>query len=89
MFGLLRHESLQRLYAMRNVVKAAVTAVARGVCDVVADDHVDWRAPGSVAAGSLLGGYVGARFGRRLPSAVLRGAIIVLGSVAIVVLLTR
>ena len=88
-FGLLLRESLQRLNALKNVLTLAVNAVAAGAYVVVATDRVDWRAAGLVAAGSLLGGYVGARFGRRLPSAVLRGAIIALGCVAIAVLLTR
>jgi uncharacterized protein len=88
-FGLLLHESLQRLNAIKNVLTLAVNGVAAGAYIVVADDRVDWRAAGLVAAGSLLGGYVGARFGRRLPAAVLRAAIIVLGCVAIAVLLTR
>ena len=88
-FGLLLHESLQRLNAIKNVLTLAVNGVAAGAYIVVATDRVDWRAAGLVAAGSLLGGYVGARFGRRLPSAVLRAAIVVLGCVAIAVLLTR
>jgi uncharacterized protein len=37
-----------------------------------------------VAAGSIVGGYLGAIFGRRLPPMVLRGAIVVVGLVAIV-----
>jgi uncharacterized membrane protein YfcA len=88
-FGLLLRESLQRLNALKNVLTLAVNAVAAGAYVVVATDRVDWRAAGLVAAGSLLGGYVGARFGRRLPPAVLRGAIVALGCVAIAVLLTR
>ncbi len=88
-FGLLLHESLQRLNAIKNVLTLAVNGVAAGAYIVVATDRLDWRAAGLVAAGSLLGGYVGARFGRRLPSAVLRAAIVVLGCVAIAVLLTR
>jgi uncharacterized membrane protein YfcA len=50
---------------------------------------MDWRAAGLIAVGAILGGYLGARFGRRLPSAVLRTAIVALGIVAIVVLVTR
>ena len=88
-FGLLLREPLQRLNAIKNVLTTGVNAVAALAYVVVATDRVDWRAAGLVAAGSLLGGYVGARFGRRLPPAVLRGAIIALGCVAIAVLLTR
>ncbi|MGY1643678.1 sulfite exporter TauE/SafE family protein [Geodermatophilus sp. SYSU D00703] len=88
-FGLLLHESLQRLNALKNVLTLAVNAVAAGAYVVVATDRLDWRAAGLVAAGSLLGGHFGARFGRRLPPAVLRAAIVALGCVAIGVLLSR
>jgi uncharacterized membrane protein YfcA len=88
-FGLLLHESLQRLNALKNVLTLAVNAVAAAAYVVVATDRVDWRAAGLVAAGALVGGYLGARFGRRLPAAVLRTAIVVLGCVAIAVLLSR
>jgi uncharacterized membrane protein YfcA len=88
-FGLLIRESLQRLNALKNVLTTAVNGVAAGAYVVVATDRVDWRAAALIAGGSILGGYVGARFGRRLPSAVLRTAIVVLGLVAITVLLTR
>ena len=88
-FGLLLRESLQRLNAIKNVLTTAVNAVAAAAYVVVATDRVDWRAAALIAVGAILGGYVGARFGRRLPSAVLRAAIVVLGLVAIAVLLTR
>jgi hypothetical protein len=88
-FGLLLSESLQRLNAIKNVLTSAVNAVAALTYIVVATDRVDWAAAGLVAAGSVVGGYLGGRFGRLLPPAVLRTAIVVLGCVAIGVLLTR
>jgi uncharacterized protein len=88
-FGLVLRLSLQRLNALKNVLTLAVNVVAAGTYLVVATDRVDWRAAGLLTVGSLLGGHLGARFGRRLPSAVLRAAIVVLGVVAIVVLMTR
>src|SRR4051794_13393349 len=88
-FGLLLRESLQRLNAIKNVLTTAVNGVAAAAYVVVATDRVEWRAAGLIAVGAILGGYTGARFGRRLPSAVLRAAIVVLGLVAIAVLLTR
>ena len=72
-----------------NVLTTAVNGVAAATYVVVANDRVDWRAAALIAVGAILGGYVGARFGRRLPSAVLRTAIVVLGLVAIWVLLRR
>jgi uncharacterized membrane protein YfcA len=88
-FGLLLHESLQRLNALKNVLTLTVNSVAAGAYVVVATDRIVWWAAGLLAAGSLAGGAVSSRYGRRLPSAVLRTAIVVLGVVAIVVLVNR
>ena len=88
-FGLLIRESLQRLNALKNVLTTAVNGVAAATYVVVATDRVDWRAAALIAVGAIAGGYTGARFGRRLPAAVLRAAIVVLGLVAIAVLVTR
>lgn len=89
LFGLLLPHSLQQLNAIKNVLTLGVNAVAAVTYVVVATDRIDWRAAGLVAAGSLVGGWLGSRYGRRLPSTVLRTAIVVLGVVAIVVLVTR
>lgn len=88
-FGLLLPDSLQRLNAIKNVLTSAVNAVAALTYIVVATDRVDWAAAALVAAGSVVGGYLGGRFGRRLPGALLRTAIVVLGCVAIGVLVSR
>ncbi len=50
--------------------------------------HVAWGAAGLIAAGSVIGGVVGARAGRRLSPAALRAVIVVVGIVAIVRLVT-
>ncbi|UOY02712.1 sulfite exporter TauE/SafE family protein [Blastococcus sp. PRF04-17] len=89
LFGLVLRESLQRLNALKNVLTLTVNTVAAGAYVVVASDRMDYPAAGLLAAGALLGGYVGARFGRRLPAVVLRTAIVVLGITAIVVLVNR
>jgi uncharacterized protein len=88
-FGLLLRESLQRLNALKNVLTLTVNSVAAGAYVVVATDRIDWWAAGLLAVGSLVGGAVSSRYGRRLPAAVLRTAIVVLGIVAIVVLVNR
>jgi len=48
---------------------------------------VDWAAAGLIALGAVLGGMLGAKVGRRLSPAVLRGIIVVIGIAAIVKLL--
>src|SRR5439155_1628886 len=75
-FGLLLQESLQRLNAIKNVLTTAVNGVAAAAYILVASDRIDWRASALIAVGAIAGGYTGARFGLRLPSAVLRTAIV-------------
>ena len=55
---------------------------------VVARDHIDGRVVALIAAGSLLGGVLGSRYGRRLPPTALRVIIVVVGLVAIVKVVT-
>ncbi|MGY1723686.1 sulfite exporter TauE/SafE family protein [Blastococcus sp. SYSU DS0533] len=88
LFGLLLREPLQRLNALKNVLTLTVNGVAAGAYVVVATDRVVWSAAALLAAGSLVGGYVSSRYGRRLPEPLLRTAIVVLGLVAIGVLLS-
>jgi uncharacterized membrane protein YfcA len=53
----------------------------------IATGTVAWPAALLLAAGSVVGGVAGGRWGRRLPAAVLRVVIVVVGLVAIVALL--
>ena len=78
-------EELQRLNAVKVVLTGLVNLVS-GVVFVFAA-HVAWAPAGLIAGGSLLGGVLGARVGRRLPPRVLRAVIVVVGIAAIVHLL--
>lgn len=49
----------------------------------VAVADVAWRPAGLIAAGSVLGGAIAARYGRRLPARALRALIVVVGLAAI------
>ena len=49
--------------------------------------HVDWQAVALVAAGSVVGGVIGARIGRRLSPPALRAIIVAVGVIALVKLL--
>ncbi len=89
LFGLLLPHSLQQLNGIKNVLTTAVNGVAALAYVLVATDRVDWTAAALVAAGSLVGGWLGSTFGRRLPAPVLRAAIVALGVVAVVVLVRR
>lgn len=78
-------DSIQRHTATKNLLALIVNAVAALVFIAVAD--IDWVVAGLIALGSVVGGQIGAGVGRRLPPALLRGVIAVVGIVALVVLL--
>jgi uncharacterized membrane protein YfcA len=83
--GLTLPEDLQRVNALKNVLATIVNGVA-GLIFVFAA-HVAWLPVALIAAGSAVGGQLGAVYGRRLPPAALRALIVVVGIVAIVRLL--
>ncbi|HEX3650334.1 MAG TPA: sulfite exporter TauE/SafE family protein [Pseudonocardiaceae bacterium] len=85
LMGVLLTESLQRLNAVKNVL-AMLANLASGIVFVIVA-HVSWQAVVLIAVGSAVGGVVGARIGRRLPPAVLRGLITVIGLGALAKLL--
>jgi uncharacterized protein len=79
--GLGLAEPLQRINAAKNVLAGLVNGVAALVFIAVSD--VAWEAAGLIAAGSILGGVIGASVGRRLPAPALRGVVALVGVVAI------
>ncbi|GHF72068.1 UPF0721 transmembrane protein [Streptomyces mashuensis] len=87
LMGVLLDEDLQRINALKNVLAVVVNGVA-AVFFVLAA-HVDWTAVLLIAVGSVIGGQIGARIGRRLPPVALRGIIVAVGTVAIVQLLLK
>jgi len=78
-------DDLQRL----NGVKIVLTAVANGVAAilfiVVAD--VAWEAAALIAVGSIAGAQVAARYGRKIPSEVLRWIVVIGGAIVAVILI--
>ncbi|MFE5513536.1 sulfite exporter TauE/SafE family protein [Streptomyces sp. NPDC056529] len=81
LMGLLLHDDLQRINAVKNILGALVNGVAAVFFLFVAE--FDWTAVLLIAVGSTIGGQLGAKVGRRLSPAVLRGVIIAVGVVAI------
>jgi len=86
--GALLPESVQRMNAAKNLLSLVVNVVAAVAYTVVAFDRISWEAAGLIAAGSLLGGYLGAHFGRRLSPTALRVVIVVVGLIGLYRLLT-
>jgi uncharacterized protein len=84
--GIAIPEDLQRLNALKNVLAALVNGVAAVIFIFFAS--VAWLPAVLLAVGSAAGGQLGAKVGRRLSPAALRGLIVVVGIAAIVQLLT-
>ncbi|WP_371525639.1 sulfite exporter TauE/SafE family protein [Streptomyces sp. NBC_01283] len=82
LFGSMLRDDLQRLNAVKNVLASIVNGVAAVI--FIAVTTVDWTVAGVIAVGSTAGGLIGARVGRRLSPAVLRGLIVVVGVTAAV-----
>ncbi len=87
-------DSMQRHNATKNVLAGMVNGVAALIFIVLslvpvpgledALGSVDWTVAGLIAAGSVIGGQIGATVGRRLPPLALRAVIVVVGLVAVV-----
>ena len=85
MLGIALNDSLQRINAAKNVLAGLVNGLAAVV--FILATHIDWGVAGLIAAGSIIGGQVGARVGRRLPPWALRVVIVCVGVAALVKLL--
>ncbi|BBX52210.1 sulfite exporter TauE/SafE family protein [Mycolicibacterium poriferae] len=86
--GALLPEDMQRMNAAKNLLSLVVNLVAAVAYTVVAFDRISWVAAGLIAAGSLIGGFLGAHYGRRLSPNVLRAVIVVVGLIGLYRLLT-
>lgn len=85
--GMLLDESLQRLNGVKNALSAVVNVVAGTVYAFVAP--VDWAVVALLAVGSIVGGLLGAKVGRKLSPTALRSVIVVVGVAAMVQLILR
>ncbi|MBF6333393.1 sulfite exporter TauE/SafE family protein [Nocardia transvalensis] len=85
LLGVFVHEDIQRLNAVKNYLALLANTVSALIFVFVAE--VSWQAAGLIAVGSIIGGQLGATVGRRLPPTILRGVIVVVGTIAVVRLL--
>jgi uncharacterized membrane protein YfcA len=79
LLGIFVVDTLQRLNGLKNVVAAVVNSVAAVLFAILAP--VNWPVVALLAAGSIVGGQIGAYIGRRLSPFALRAAIIVIGTI--------
>jgi len=86
--GVLLPESMQRMNAAKNLLVLIVNVVAAAAYIVTAFDRISWPAAGLIAVGSLIGGYLGGHYGRRLSPNALRAVILVVGLIGLYRLLT-
>jgi hypothetical protein len=86
--GALLSESVQRMNAAKNFLTLVENIVAAVSYTSVAFNRISWPAAGLIAAGPLVGGLVGARYGRRLSPNALRATIMVVGLIGLCRLLT-
>jgi uncharacterized membrane protein YfcA len=85
--GLLVADDLQRLNALKGVLSLVINLVAALI--FVVTGHVAWLAAGLLAVGAVLGATVGVGLARKLPSSVVRAAVVVGGVVVGVTLIVR
>jgi len=85
LLGITLPQSLQRTNALKNILTAIVNGVAGAYFAIAA--HPAWAPAGIIAVASMIGGQIGAHYGRRLHPVALRGLIVVVGVSAIVRLL--
>ncbi len=81
--GALLPEDVQRMNAAKNLLSLLVNIVAAVGYTLVAFDRVSWPAAGLIAIGSLVGGWLGSHYGRRLSPTALRVVIVVVGSIGL------
>ncbi|MGK2882377.1 MAG: sulfite exporter TauE/SafE family protein [Mycobacterium sp.] len=88
LMGALLPESMQRMNAAKNLLSLLVNLVAAAAYVLVAFGRISWSAAGLIAIGSLLGGWLGARYGRRLSPNALRIVVVIVGLIGLYRLMT-
>ncbi|MFI9505718.1 sulfite exporter TauE/SafE family protein [Nocardia sp. NPDC052566] len=85
LLGVFVHDDLQRLNGVKNVLATIVNGVSAIIFIAIAE--ISWPAVAMIAIGSIIGGQLGAKVGRKMSPTVLRGVIVVVGTIAVVRLL--
>ena len=81
--GIFLHGTIQNANAVKNILVLGVNIVAAASYLLFAFDRIVWPVVALIAVSSLIGGFAGAALGRRLPPAILRTVIVLLGLLAL------
>ncbi len=76
---------LRVVNGLKTLSLLAANVVAGSIFVVIAE--VDWTAAALLAAGSIVGGYLGSHLGRRIPGGLLRALIVIAGITAAILML--
>lgn len=79
--GAMFDETIQKLNSIK--IMLAVSANSAAAVVFIFRGGVAWQAAGAIAIGSTMGGQIGAHIGRRLPTPIYRGFIVLVGLTAI------
>ncbi|MCK0090298.1 sulfite exporter TauE/SafE family protein [Rhodococcus sp. F64268] len=83
LFGALLQDHIQRQNAAKNLLSLIVNVVAATAYILVAFDRINWTVAALIAVGSLIGGWLGSHYGRRLSPVALRAVIVVVGLIGL------
>ena len=86
--GALLPDDVQRMNAAKNLLALLVNIVAAISYVLAAFERISWPVVGLIAVGSLIGGWLGGHYGRRLSPAALRAVIVVVGLIGLYRLLS-
>ncbi|GAB3525398.1 sulfite exporter TauE/SafE family protein [Arthrobacter monumenti] len=87
--GIFLAGTMQNANAMKNVLVLSVNMIAAISYMIFAFERIDWVVVLLIAVSSMIGGYTGAKIGRRLSPVLLRSVIVVLGLVALGVMIAN
>lgn len=82
-FGVFLQANLQQSNAIKVILSLLVNLVAALMYLFTAPERIHWPVVILIAVGSLIGGFIGAKIGRKLSPGLLRTVIVILGLVAL------
>jgi len=83
LFGAILTDHIQKQNAAKNLLSLIVNVVAAVSYTLVAFDRINWTVAALIAVGSLVGGWLGSHYGRRLSPVALRSVIVVVGLIGL------